>query len=215
MLTQRIVKSYCQVGMDVDAARARAQLAEALRLFEAQLGEVKPLAPGAARELEQLWPAFRATAGGPVNRAGAASLRASAPGLLAAAERLTAELERAGGGPLARLVNLAGRQRMLSQRMAKAYMLGAWGIGGAAERDEISAAVAQFGAALEFLRAAPENTPELRTELAAVALQWEWLVNAVAQRGGAAYPLVVADASEAILQRMERVTRLYETLGAR
>lgn len=215
MLTQRIVKSYCQVGMEVDAARARAQLAEALPLFERQLAEVRPLAPRAGRELEELWPPFRALAAGPVSRAGAASLRASGARLLEAAERLTDELERGGRDPVARLVNLAGRQRMLSQRVAKAYMLDAWGIGNGAERDEIVAAAAEFGAALEQLRAAQQNTRELRVELAAVALQWEWLAGAVAQRGAAAYPLVVADASEAILQRMERITRMYEALGAR
>lgn len=211
MLTQRIVKSYCQVGMGVDAAAARAQLAASVRLFDAQLAELAPLAPASAGALRELWLPFRSLARRPVSRAGAAALRTQAPLLLQAAEALTAELE--NGDRLARLVNLAGRQRMLSQRIAKAYLLQAWRVGDAAEEEEMRAAMAQFGAALETLRAARENTRELRTELAAVALQWDWLASAVAQRGGA-YPFVVADASETILARMERVTRLYEGLGA-
>lgn len=211
MLTQRIVKSYCQVGMGVDAAVARAQLSASVRLFDAQLAELGPLAPAGAGALRELWLPFRSLATRPVSRSGAAALRAQAPHLLQAAETLTAELEK--GDPLARLVNLAGRQRMLSQRIAKAYLLQAWSVGDAAEEQEMRAAMGEFGAALEVLRAARENTGALRTELAAVALQWEWLAGAVSSRGDA-YPLVVADASESILARMERVTRLYEALGA-
>lgn len=215
MLTQRIVKSYCQVGLGVEAASARVQLDEALALFEAQLAELRPLAPRAAGELVELWQPFRALAAAAPSRDGAKRLRDSGAGLLQAAERLTGELERSGGGALGRLVNLAGRQRMLSQRIAKAYMLATWGIGDAAEREEMRAAAAEFGAALELLRAAPQNTRELRTELAAVALQWEWLAAAAARHGEPAYPLVVADASEAILQRMEKITRMYAALDAR
>jgi hypothetical protein len=103
---------------------------------------------------------------------------------------------------------------MLSQRLAKLYMVRATGADSPGLRDEMDSARNEFSGALAALQAASENTATLRRELESVALQWEWFQGALGQDGGlASYRLVVADASESILRSMETVTRLYEGLA--
>lgn len=56
MLSQRIVKANCQIGLDVPPEASRAQLQDALSLLESQLRDLSAHAPDAAvkRALDHL-----------------------------------------------------------------------------------------------------------------------------------------------------------------
>ncbi len=220
MLTQRIVKAYCQVGLEVTPEVSRAQLAGAVRRFDRQLAALAANAPnaqarGAVTRVSRLWRGFRQTASGPVSRDGARVLASRGEDVLQASQALVLLLERDAGTPEAKLVNTAGRQRMLSQRLAKLYMLRAWVIDAPSIDQDIEAAGTEFSSALASLRAAPENTAAIRRELDAVALQWEWFRSAIELQGAESYALVVADASESILNSMDLVTAKYAQLARR
>jgi nitrate/nitrite-specific signal transduction histidine kinase len=218
MLTQRIVKTYCLVGLDVDARRARAELYEAIELFEAQFAELRVFS-GEARvtaaldRVASLWLDFDALASGPVDREGARRLMALDEQMLAAADAVVLELEALSQRPYARLVNISGRQRMLSQRMVKFHLFQAWGLGSAAVLDQIDRARNEFQGALMELRASPENTPAIDRELAAAAEQWQWLKSALSlYQADTYFPSIVDDAAEKTLAIMERATDLYARL---
>jgi hypothetical protein len=220
MLTQRIVKAYCQVGMRVTPEVSKAQLDAAVRRFDRQLLDLAKVVPNAESRdalarLRMQWRDFRRLAIGPVSRAGARRLAAQSDGVLQAAHQLVLLLQDAAGTPQARLVNLAGRQRMLSQRLAKLYMLRAYGVDTPSLRDELESTRNEFEGALASLRAAPENTGAIELELDAVALQWEWFKNALALQGTDSYVLVVGDASESILNSMDLITARYAALVSR
>ncbi len=219
MLSQRIIKAYCQVGLGVEPRQSRIQIQNAVELFDSQLRQLQSgISDSKARQalsrLARQWRPVRSIATGPVNRAGAKKLMKHGDALLASAHQVTDLLDGAHGKQVGQLVNLAGRQRMLSQRLAKAYMLKLWGFDNPAMREEIEAAGREFADALTILRAAPENTPALNQELDAVALQWEWFRHALMLEGAYSYRLIVAEASESILQSMELITRMYEDLPA-
>lgn len=220
MLTQRIVKAYAQIHLGVMPEVSRAELAGAVEQFETQLSELEPLATDrATREaleaMRSAWRPFRAAAASPPGSDGLRALVAGDADLLGAAQKLVLRLQDRAGTPLGRLVNISGRQRMLSQRMAKVYMLRLAGLDTAALREEMESAQNEFVGALAELRAAPENTDAIRNELDTVALQWEWFQGALALEGAHSYKLIVADASESILDSMELITAMYQDLLAR
>jgi hypothetical protein len=104
---------------------------------------------------------------------------------------------------------------MLSQRMAKTYMLRAFDVKAQYLRAEMDAARKEFAASLLTLMRAPENTPEIQRELEAILLQWEWFRNALDLEGAFSYRQLVADASESILASLENVVALYIELAKR
>ena len=219
MLSQRIIKAYSQVGLNVMPSVAMTQMGESAARFQANLATLKPVVAGAPEmqraydELVARWESFRSAMSKAVTRETALALSHEGEKLLAAAERLTKAIENSGERASNSLVNLAGRQRMLSQRLAKAYMLSSWGVDSSSMRAEMDAASQEFSSALDALRARPENTSEIRAELEEVALQWEWLHAAIAVEGAVSYRLVVAESADSILAATDRVTGLYQQLG--
>lgn len=215
MLSQKIVKSWCQIGLNVLPAVSKAQLDDALRLFESNLtaldgAAVSPEARNALAGLRAAWTPLRAAALGAIRQADAAQLDARAEDVLMAAERLTRILQDQATEPVSRWVNLAGRQRMLSQRLVKVYMLQQWQVNSATLREETERVQNEFAGALASMQQRPDNSPALRTELDNLALQWEWLQTVLATEGADSFRLIMAEGGEAILQLADQVTRLYE-----
>lgn len=222
MLTQRIVKAYCQIGLGVQPDKAGQQLQEAVGLFEAQLAELKRAAPnaeiiGALARVEEYWLPFRQTATGPVNRENAKKLAALGEELLAATHRTTLLFESLSGTLTGRLVNVAGRERMLSQRLAKYYMLMQLGFKSPDMDRGLAKARDEFRAGLQELTAARQNTPVIREELELAKTQWVFFENAMNEGAemvdSATLARSAATSSERILEQMERVTALYEKLS--
>ena len=218
MLSQRMAKAYFQLGLGVDVDRSRKVLDGSVALFDRQLAELKAFAPSQEiretyQKLERTRQTYRQalTASAP-NLADGARILALSDEVLALAQKGTQQLENRSTTSSARLVNLAGRQRMLSQRMAKFYQAAAWKIGVEQAAAEIDRARREFAAGLQELAAAPNNTPALREDLELVRQQWLFFENALGQLGSTdkRQATVVATTSERILETMENVVGQYE-----
>ena len=99
-------------------------------------------------------------------------------------------------------INKAGRQRMLSQRMAKFFFSAALRIDATSALGEIGKARTEFLSAMEQLRGAPEATAQIREELALGDNQWLFFDLALQKLQG-------ASANPKALSVMDRVTGMH------
>lgn len=222
MLSQRASKAYLALVQKVESRNAQQVLDKSISLFERQLGELKAFAPSPAiratyESLDGAWSAFKneLTDAAPSMEEAARVVKLDAT-VLALANQGTAQYEAASGKPVGKLVNIAGRQRMLSQRMAKFYLATAMQIDPAGSTAEIGKSRAEFLAALEVLRNAPEATAQIRQELVLADAQWIFFNRGLQRLEGAgASPALMSDvfvSSENLLAIMDRVTGLYSEI---
>jgi hypothetical protein len=112
------------------------------------------------------------------------------------------------------LIVTAGDARTLTQRIAKLYLFRSWGVKTDVVADDLKKAEADYRTAINRLIAAPQNTPQIKSELALAETQWLFLKQAIErlnQNKSSTMELEhVTKACDNILDVMERVTKLYE-----
>ncbi len=127
------------------------------------------------------------------------ALDARADACLDSADRLVSALEAAGSAEV-HAINLCGRQRMLSQRVAKQALLG----------QPPDAAVAEFEAALRALRGLPLTTHEIAAALDGAEDAWSELLAATRAAADADARRVLGTASDSLLDAFDDLTARYE-----
>ena len=163
------------------------------------------------------WAPVRQIVTAPAQPEGLAELDALAEAMLGQADALVGALESSGLAATVGVVNLAGRQRMLSQRMAKQALLAALAPGAgrrSADATARDAALAETSQALEqgllTLAASPLSTPEIRKGLADARTAWDILRQGAGSAGTASGRLQLAAASEDLLAVFDHLTDAYQ-----
>lgn len=218
MLSQRLAKLYLQIGQQIDTERSQRLLDTSLALFDRQLVELKNYAPtppikDTYQKLEKSWGDYKdVLVGAAPNAQNARKVMLLSDDVLALAQQGALQLEQHGGTVSARLVNIAGRQRMLSQRLSKFYQARAWNVAPDGAAGALDQARTEFLAGLAELEAAPANTPAIRDALTLGRQQWLFFDAALKGQGSDKRVLGhnVATTSERILEVMDSVTGLYE-----
>ena len=214
-LSQRSAKAYSQefLGVLPEHAREIAQVAQ--RLISANLEELAKSKPPAevVRLLQRATDAaasLRVLMDGARNKEGVLTVSRQADLLLDAAEQATAGYEAQGKSGSAKLINVSGRQRMLSQRMTKNYFLIAAGHQAKTHRDHIEADRKAFAQALVLLNESALSTSGIRNELALAQSQWIFFEAALAKPAEPESLRNVATTSERLLETMNNLTELYD-----
>ena len=221
-LSQRLSKAWVMLILGVEKTNAQSVLDKSLSVFDRQLIELKSFAPtpdikATYALMDANWSEYKTIlVGAAPARAAASALLALDSKVLALAQQGTSQYEAALNQPLGKLVNIAGRQRMLSQRMAKFYLAANLPVDAGVAAQEITLARTEFIAALSTLRNAPQATARIKEELQLADAQWLFFDTALKKMNqGAANNKALSDvfvASENLLTVMDSITGLYSAI---
>jgi len=218
MLGQRIVKSYLMVGSDVKAEKAQQELDQAIALFEQQHLELLDFAPSAKinnalEKVSELWMPFRLKAVSRPDKQTAAELIKTSDALFERSNNVVYLLEKHANSKAAQLVNISGKQRMLSQKIAKLYMAMAWHINQQGIEKSFQQTLNEYQQGLNKLQQAPENTAAINSQLNKINAQWEFSKAGFSQyKEGRYVPTLISVTTESMLKKMDELTGDYQRL---
>jgi AmiR/NasT family two-component response regulator len=214
MFSQRIVKLYALICFDTRTAQSRALLRDSRDSVEGTLALLgRTLSKATFGDLLEgvtgPWGEVKSLLRAAPTALRLAELDRLAEDVLLAAEQLVMNLEIAGISQSLHVINVAGRQRMLSQRLAKQALLAA-----AAPPIEPGEAAGLslrgFAEAFAYLNAIPLATREILDALGEAEREAAAFAAALAQAGTPAGREAIATLSEALLALFDRLTERYE-----
>jgi len=217
MLSQRLVKACALRVLDRGGAGHAEQIDDTTRQIDANIAALarsvsKPTFGDLLDAVAAAWSEMQALAAPALTAGGLAALDGAAEQLLAQADKLTRGLETAGLVTTLHVINVSGRQRMLSQRYAKEALLGLVleGDDARAARAGLARTAETFEQVLAHLRAIPLSTGEIRTLLDDAERIWRDVAAAARRVGEASGARALDASSDALLAIFEQLTDRYE-----
>jgi len=213
MYTQRMLKDYAMVGMGNTFGDPAKDLEKTMDEFTSHLAGLKAYAKKEATQksldnVEALWKPLQKTLKETPDLTKAAKLQEDLEGLLKASDTATKCFAEESGKASGEIVNMAGRQRMLSQRMASLYMLKVWGVQDPKFKTKLNDALTLFKTSLETLEKSPLNDDEINALLAKV--KRSFIFFEMMNRSKSKFvPTLIYKKSNDILKNMNSVTQLY------
>jgi hypothetical protein len=215
-LPQRCAKLYTQMTLNVLPDKSGATLATALRLIQAGFDE---LAAGKySADVAQQIALTKSSAASLTAMAASTPKRDAVAAVSAEADKMTAQAIKAtdmlttyAKSGSAKIIDTAGKQRFLSQRIAKNYFLMATGLNASSIRSQMLADRTEFKAAITAMQNAPISTSLIRGDLELLNGQWVMFESAIDKMPDRLNAMEdVATSSERLLEVANSLTNRYE-----
>ncbi len=214
MLSQRMAKDYLYKGNHIAASRASKELKASLEEFLANQKKLKEAVN--IEEIRNLLEFtemssqdFKALLKENFSLDNAQIAIDLSESMLEGSQYVVDSLEKTFHMPASKIIAISGKQRMLSQRIAKYYIAYQSGIKDKNTVDQMRAAVKEFADNLKFLQSNSTNTPTINKKLNEVARLWgivyKFYLNI--EKGG--LPFIVFKSTNDITKKMDEITKLY------
>ena len=213
MFTQRMLKDYAMIGMKNSFGNANKDLNSTISEFEDHLHSLHDYTKNSkitksTKKAEEIWLPIKKTLQNPPSKSKVVKLQADLEELLSISNDVTGLFAKETGKESGKIVDMSGRQRMLSQRMASLYMLKVWGIDDDKFKKKMKSAMHLFKSSLEELQKSKLNTDEINRLLDNV--EKSFMFFEVMNRSDSVFiPSLIYKKSNDILEDMNRVTHCY------
>lgn len=214
MLTQRMLKSYCQLGQDQFYIKPEEQLMDALTRYEQGLnfligfesidGVTEPL-----NKIISIWPKYKALITSQATKDNIPELVPLNEKLLSFSHQIVLALQAESGKELGKVVNISGRQRMLSQRIELFYLLRDWGFEDESYTSALAKSRKEFTEGLAYLNNYSGNTEEIKKLLAKAKKSFGLFSHSLDEKGNA---FLISLTVKQLLKYMNTATNLYSKL---
>ncbi len=216
MITQRLLKDYTLIGMNNTYGNPEKDLQEMVTLFDTSLNGLTAYVKDAdaqtsLKKVKTLWLPIKKKLLTAPTKEQAIVLAKEIETLLQATDESTQRITKASHSKSAEIVNISGRQRMLSQRMASLYMLKVWEINDAKTDSKLTQAMNEYEAAQKKLLQSKLNTPETKKLLQDAAKSYRFFQVMGKSHSKKFVPSLINRSANNILKAMHKATQLYAT----
>jgi len=216
MFTQRMLNDYAMVGMGNTFGKPGEDLKKISADFQDHMESLAAYTKSdevkkSIEKVEVLWIPLKQTLSETPSKEKVEKLQVDLDALLKAADDTTKLFARESGKASGETVNKAGRQRMLSQRMASLYMLKVWEVDDPQFKTKLDDAMKLFKTSLAELEKSSLNTDEIKTLLAKVKRSFMFF-EMMSKSKSKFVPTLIYKKSNDILVNMNSATQKYVAL---
>jgi nitrate/nitrite-specific signal transduction histidine kinase len=213
MFTQRMLKDYAMIGMKNSFGNPDKDLKTIMSEFEDHLHALHDYTKNdeikkSAKKVEALWIPIKKVLESPPSKDEVGKLQEDLELLLSAANDTTALFAKETGKDSGKVVDMSGRQRMLSQRMASLYMLKVWGVDDDKFKEKMKDSMELFKTSLTELQESEFNTDEINGLLNDVEKSFMFF-EVMNKSSNVFIPSLIYKKSNDILKNMNKATQCY------
>jgi len=213
MFTQRMLKDYAMIGMNNHFGNPQEDLKKTIEDFDAHLDALiafnqDPATKESLQKVKKMWIPIKEILNQTPAIEKAGKLQEDLEALLKQSNEAVGLFTKQTGKESGEIINISGRQRMLSQRMASLYMLKVWGINDPKFKEKMDATMKLFRESLDRLMKSEMNTPEITALLKKAERSFKFFE--VMNRSKSKFiPALIYRKSNDILKDMNTATGLY------